>query len=276
MRRDLMIFSAALLLLLAPILSFPAAGEEEAPVESGEWESPDIEEVEVLLENASGSLKIKLEVRGTAPPGTESVNLTFAMQNESGLQVPDLWIDDSFSFYLPGMIEFVLEPQGEGQDEWVRWEFRFNLMVPMGFDMFSLLDLVGGSDFNISEEDIPLDSLEDIDMDTIMEQIASLKLFIIARAYNETGSWGQEGEDVTDMVITEVLSFMIDEGYIDSMPDDDDDGVSDDDDMNAGDDPEKKESPMLIGLAGGVIVILLIGIIIAVVFIIRTLNQNKG
>ena len=219
--------------LLLPLLicSIEVEADGEVRFDEGEWIKPTIDTFDISIENDSGTFRFRSNVVGGSPPGTDHLNLTLGVFNGTGADLNDgFWIGEG------GIILFgngwKLEALGNASNPWSAWKFHAEITLPMDADPDTILDLFG---FLTGEEGAPdivgNGTMPDIDMEDTLKALSEMRIYVVARSYNGTGAWGQEGRDITDELALELLTFAVNEGLVQEMDDDTSDDDLDDDDL---------------------------------------------
>ncbi|MGA1793305.1 MAG: hypothetical protein ACMUHM_05095 [Thermoplasmatota archaeon] len=254
-----LVIMAMLLVLASPGISID--------MEQGGWQRPSIDSVEVSLLNSTGRFSLAFTATGSAPSGTETVNVTFGTLNGTELQlVENMWFREGGFIFLGNGVS--LEADGNVTEPWSEWTFKIRVTLPYNGDPMSIVDAVQW----MLPDEIDNSTLEDIELDpeNLTRLLADMEFFFVARAFNDTGSWGQEAFDITAHVQTAVLQFMIDEGYLDDPNSKDDDTEPDDD---TGDDKKGVSQGLILALGIGGVILLIAAVIIAV-FLLTTRSRK--
>ncbi|MFO8051818.1 MAG: hypothetical protein R6V01_09005 [Thermoplasmatota archaeon] len=269
MKHDLAAGSLALLIVAAVLVTPVSSSGETIEFQDGEWSRPHISNFDISMENDSGIFVFSLDMEGSCPPGTEDLQLTFGTLNGSTVEVmDDLWIEEGESMLLGN--GYVLEKLGNGSDPWSSWRFHAGLSFPMDMDLDSIMEMVtaftgedpGGIEMPDNE------TLPGFDVEGTLEKLSETQIYVIARAYNKTGAWGQDRMDVTNDLLLEVISFLSSEDLLPDT-DDDDTGVEEEDQ-----DTSEKDNGVLIAAFGGAAVIFLAAALITTFFILW--KKKKG
>jgi len=246
------------LTIIAILLVIPSPGTS-IEMDQGDWQRPSIDSVEISLRNATGVFSLAFTATGSAPAGTETVNVTFGTLNGTELQlVGDLWFKEGNLMILGNGMS--LEGEGNSTEPWSEWTFKVRVNLPYNGDLMAMIEAVQW----MLPEGIDNSTLGDFEFDpaNIARTLAEMNFYFVARAFNDTEAWGQEALDITAQVQTAVLQFMIDEGFIDSFVNGDDDDVIP---ADTGNDGKKEVSQgLLVALGIGGIVMLIAAVIIAI------------
>lgn len=224
----IMIALISLLMAFVPSASSISLEMENDPLkETSHNEGPKVAigEVELDLNNESGSFSLNLGISGNAEIGTDHVNISLALYNGTGEFSGCVWIEP-MDISLLGMGVY-LQGTGEDGDPWTGWEMMVDLSIPNDMGPKSALGLILTL-FGISEDRIPLQNLsiadlidtfgssgDGIDDPTDLMDIGSVVL--IARAYDSMGNWDQDDRDITLEIMMEAVEFAISEGLIDDI-----------------------------------------------------------
>lgn len=272
MMRSIVLPIFLLLLIFFSGLNISAVGaEDDISYDRGIWHSPEITSFDISVSNDSGTFKFRMDLRGTAPPGTEHVELSAGVANGTRIDIFDeIWVEEG-NFMLFGN-GYKLETLGDESEPWSNWSFHASLTVPMDMDLDLLTDLLGGIiGFDIGDLDITENgSIPDFDAGELLQDLAETEIFAISRAYNSSGAWGQDAMEVTDDILIELLSFASDEGWISDPGSDDDD-----DDTVVEEEQTDEGNAVLIAAAAGLAVLLLISIIITVAFVMIKTRSDR-
>ncbi len=267
MRKELLVILLSMMIWAVSTIGDSSA-EVPIELEQGGWEMPGITQVDVSLINATGFYQLNFAVEGTSDPGTESIEVTFGGLNGTKIEVAeDMWFSEDTNFQIFNNW-ILLQGTGNSTDEWSTWTFEINFAISSTNGLMGAIESLSnlpGLNFDLGNF-----SLEEFDTDAtnVTQAIAEMKFYFIARSYNETGSWGQEAQEITGQVQTALLGFLIDEGLVEGPSDDDDQEPPDDDIVN--EDEGKETNTVLIiavSLAGVVFMIAAIGV--AVVMVLR-------
>ncbi|MGA1820039.1 MAG: hypothetical protein ACMUHU_03420 [Thermoplasmatota archaeon] len=253
-----------ILLLTVSLLLVPAGNSIE--IEQGGWQRPSIDSVEVSLVNTTGRFNLAFTANGFAPSGTETVNVTFGTLNGTRLHLMEtMWFREGGLIFLGN--GYSLEAGGSDAEPWSEWTFNIQVTFTYNGDPLSIIDAVRW----LLPAGIDNSTLDDIDLDpaNFTRLLAGMEFYFVARAFNDTGAWGQEALNITSHVQTAVLQFMIDEGFLDD-PNLDDDDAQDDDDADDGK-GIGQGLVLAIGVAG---VVLLIAAVIISVYLLTARSRK--
>ncbi len=242
-------------------------GEDTPELEQGGWDRPEIDNVELEIKNSTGIFKFTLDANGSAPEGTERVEVTFGGLNGTNIEVAeDFWFEEGtvFLFIYGSTLE-----QEEGPYAWSNWSFDVWFSMSANGGIEGAISQIG-SMFGVETGNI---STENFDLANLTTALAETKLYFIARSYNETGAWGQEAFDISDHFYTAILQFMIDEGMLEDPFADDDDEVP----IETEEEGKKKSglSPLVL-IAIFVIGIVSLLVVVAIVVFLALSSKRKS
>ena len=224
--------SKALVLVMTAILAVSAvisvSGEG-----AGTETTPTIDIVDLSIENKTSILSIDLDISGTAPAGTDHVNLTLGMKNDTMDEILPFWIETmSENLFTYAGISF--GPKGPSEDPWTEWKLTGYLNIPLDMDpqmLLALLSTVGGFDMdeigdlggleldnlslpeNISDISDISDLITIPDKDEVISYLDGVELLVVARAVNADGTYTETRKDVKMELVDSVYDFLITEGY---------------------------------------------------------------
>ena len=265
---------AALLILLS---SYPVCGEEKSGKIS-------IDEVEVDLENRTGMLYFRFQARGSAPAGTDHVNVTFGYSNSTDRVVLDVWIEEMDAMLFGNGISLL--PSGPEEDPWSSYVFTAALFLPYMGNISSTIDIlmgiigelagnISGNGDAVDEQMDPYlgnmtdtsDLLEQMDPIEVLAMLRDTKLLFIARAVDQEGSYTEAERDVKMELLDAVFGFLGDEGIIEPFDGGQGSGISETD-SETGNEKESRTSivPLMLLTAG--ITLLLVSIVSVIVLLI--------
>lgn len=277
-----MTLSVIMVLALAFGAIVSAQGEEaeEDPILS-------IETVDLTIENKSSTLRIDLDVTGTAPRGTDNVNLTLGFKNETMDEKLPFWLEpiDQNIFLIAGLKH---GPKGTVEEPWIKWETSAYANIPLDIsDLLSLLDLIGpslGLNLSILDELQNLDELGNISLPENISDISDItdlitipkkseavsylegtEIYIIARAVDSEGSYTESSKNVKMDLVDSLYDFFIEEGYVEAETpvDTDNDGET-----SEKDDSKDEGSPFLSIILVIGIMLILISIVSIVIYMV--------
>jgi len=250
-----------------------------------------IETVDLTIENKSSTLRIDLDITGTAHKGTDHVNLTLGFKNETTDEILPLWLEpiDQNIFLIAGLKH---GPKGTVEEPWIQWKTSAYANVPLDMgDLLSLLDLIGpslGLNLSILDELQNLDQLGNVSLPENISDISDItdlitipkkseavsylegtEIYIIARAVDSEGSYTESSKNVKMDLIDSLYDFFIEEGYVEAETPVDTDN---DDETSEKEDSKDDGIPFLSIILVIGVVLIIISIVSIVVYMV---TRNK-
>ncbi len=256
---------------------------------------PTITDVTIEIANKTGILSGLFEATGTAPAGTDHVNITFAYSNSTTREEIGFWFEPVDAIFLGNGMALI--PTGEGENNWTTWKFTLKLNIPMGGDLTDSLSMIAGMmgfdlpDLGNLTDLLDMEGLDEItnltgvenvedllDMEFLMEFIMDSEVLVVAHAVDGTGAVTTGEEDFKFQAVEAAFTFMQEEGIIEAPPtSDNDDDINDNDlgEDKSKDDGNKIVLVTIISIIG-VLLILIAVIAVVVIMIVRKRPDDPG